>query len=361
MLNVATGIADQRGQSIELRPPTSGFAIYLPSGALGELWLDAAWIDQSRLLIAQSQATVRINYQTAFPLHMRLQPAPFCLSRRFFFKDYFAIWGSGPNDVWTVGDGIQRWDGTAWSVYPNMNTTPRSIWGSGPNDVWAVGTQGILGAKGIILHWDGSTWSHVASTTAIYPSSVGGTGPNDVWVADGSNFLHWNGSTWTTVKSETTASFFRIWGSGPNDVWAVGTSGTILHWNGNAWSNVPSGTSVDLSSVWGSGPNDVWTLGRHSILHWNGIDWTPAYSGENYRQVRQPLINAYLSSIWGSGPNDVWAVGDFGIILHWDGSTWSTFTSGSGKQLGGVWGSGPNDVWFLEEASIFHNHCDSSP
>jgi len=52
-----------------------------------------------------------------------------------------AVWGSGPNDVWAVGDNgtIVRWNGAVWSPVASGTTNDLlGIWGSGPDDIWAV-------------------------------------------------------------------------------------------------------------------------------------------------------------------------------------------------------------------------------
>jgi len=59
---------------------------------------------------------------------------------------------------------------------------------------------------------------------------------------------------------------------------------------------------------------------------------------------------ARLNGIWGSSSSDVFAVGmDLdswnGVILHYDGSTWSAMTSGSSSLLHGIWGSSDSDVF----------------
>jgi hypothetical protein len=46
--------------------------------------------------------------------------------------------------------------------------------------------------------------------------------------------VHWDGKTWTAVASGTTADLASVWGSGPDDVWSVGWDGTILRWDGKA-------------------------------------------------------------------------------------------------------------------------------
>ena len=55
---------------------------------------------------------------------------------------------------------------------------------------------------------------------------------------------------------------------------------------------------------------------------------------------------ATLSGVWGSSANDVIAVGQYGTILHYDGTRWSPMpTSGTWQWLTSVWGSSANDVF----------------
>ena len=101
-----------------------------------------------------------------------------------------------------------------------------AAWGSGPSDVWAVGEGGT------ILHWNGSAWADASSgNSSLYFRGVWGSGRNDVWaVGDKGAVLHWDGSAWAAVASGTTSNFYGVWGSGPNDVWAVGSHSAILHY-----------------------------------------------------------------------------------------------------------------------------------
>ena len=57
-----------------------------------------------------------------------------------------------------------------------------------------------------------------------------------------------------------------------------------------------------------------------------------------------PQGNA-LRRIWGKDANNTWAVGDNGTILKWNGSSWSSQSSGTTQDLYGVWGSDANNVW----------------
>ena len=91
-----------------------------------------------------------------------------------------------------------------------------------------------------------------------------------------------------------------------------------------------------LGGVWGSGASDVFAVGHGgTILHYDGSSWSSQTSGT--------VNNLY--SVWGSSASDVFAVGALGTILHYNGSSWSSQTSGTTKNLYGVWGDGSNDVF----------------
>src|SRR2546425_4492046 len=103
--------------------------------------------------------------------------------------------------------------------------------------------------------------------------------------------------------------------------------------DGWCWSNpLPQGNS--LYSAWGSASNDVWAVGEGgTILHWDGTAWSAFASG----------TGNYLYSVWGSASNDVWGVDDRGTILHWDGSGWSASSSITTDWKTVVWGRGSDD------------------
>jgi hypothetical protein len=71
----------------------------------------------------------------------------------------------------------------------------------------------------------------------------------------------------------------------------------------------------NLYGIWGSSSSDIFAVGDSGIiLHYNGSSWSPMGSG---------TTNA-LFGVWGSSSSDVFAAGDYGTILHYDGSSWSS-------------------------------------
>ena len=81
-----------------------------------------------------------------------------------------------------------------------------------------------------------------------------------------------------------------------------------------------SGATCHLNGVWGSSGNDVFSVGNYgTILHYNGTSW-------EYMDISTESL---LSGIWGSSGSDVFAVGGAGTIQRYNGSTWDNMTSGT--------------------------------
>jgi len=112
-----------------------------------------------------------------------------------------------------------------WSEMSHVGGETYAVWGSSSSDVFATGY------KGIILHYDGSSWSKMSSAASIdYLYGIWGSSSSDVFaVGEGGTILHYDGSTWSSMTSGTTGLLIGIWGSSSSDVFAVGPYGIILH------------------------------------------------------------------------------------------------------------------------------------
>jgi hypothetical protein len=199
-------------------------------------------------------------------------------------------------------------DGRWNTEISRVNQELVGVWGSSPNNVFAAGGQRF--DHGVILHYDGNTWSTQVDT--VNAKAVWGNTAGDVF-AVGTSILHYDGSSWNTQLSRA-GSLSGVWGSSGSDVFAVGGYGTILHNDGNGWSSQMSGTTAILVDVWGTSGSDVFVVGLEgTILHYDGNSWTRQTSG-----TRGDLIG-----VWGSSGSDVFAVGYEGTLLHYNGRVWS--------------------------------------
>lgn len=88
---------------------------------------------------------------------------------------FFKVWGSGPDDVYVVGQNgaVLHWDGTALEeLFVGVSQDLIGVWGDGPDRVVVVGGR----TNGAAAIWDGQSWSN--PDLARFP------GINGVWVGD---------------------------------------------------------------------------------------------------------------------------------------------------------------------------------
>ena len=71
------------------------------------------------------------------------------------------------------------------------------------------------------------------------------------------------------------------------------------------------------------------------VLHWDGSKWSTQSSGATNN----------LQAVWGADADNSWIVGELGTILRWDGSKWSTQSSGATNNLQAVWGADADNIW----------------
>jgi hypothetical protein len=134
------------------------------------------------------------------------------------------VWGSSATNVFAVGDDgrIVRYNGTSWS--PMQSGTGRTlarVSGSGPNDVWALGDS-------TLLHFDGTNWSNVSMTGDLsrFRSFV----PNALQRSQGFNFPL---GAWS----------LGLWARGPKEVYIGSSFGSLGRYDGRNWNELTSSST----------------------------------------------------------------------------------------------------------------------
>jgi hypothetical protein len=186
------------------------------------------------------------------------------------------------SDVWVFTASLNqsrvlRWDGRTWTV---KRTFTREIAGAtviSPDDIWVFGQPFFPGPGLGAWHYDGRTWTRVASGHDLEGGSA--LSANNVWAFDGTDVAHWNGSTWsrTSVARLLPAKqqlndpmLTGILALSSHNVYAIangflqdeGGPMVILHWDGYQWSKVAKGNygfgSQPLAQMSSDGHGGLW-------------------------------------------------------------------------------------------------------
>lgn len=178
--------------------------------------------------------------------------------------------------------------------------------------------------------------------------AVGGSSANDVYAVGSSTIWHYDGRRWAASGRISDAFLNAVWARASNDVYFAwsspdgGQTGKVYHFDGRTSSVVASAPAA-LQAVWGSG-RDVFAVGRlGTILHYDGSAWSTSSTGNWYD---------YFAGVWGSSPQDVYVTGLRDSILHYDGSSWTRQYTGATALA--LWGSSSHDVFAVGGPTITH-------
>ena len=228
-----------------------------------------------------------------------------------------------PSNIWIVGsyndaDNMSRaltlhWNGTAWTRVPVLSPVSdlNTLWavsGTGPGDIWTVGGDydwSLDYATGTLIeHWNGGSWTVVphpnppgARAAALF--EVTARTPTDAWAAgwwldadlrSHALAMHWDGTAWSLVTLPDLGpgnnDLYGVVAFSATDVWALGTAGLtvnnpvvdafepgtgrplVLHWDGTRWTimntatpTISGGRFFDAVQV---GNHEVWGIGNRS-------------------------------------------------------------------------------------------------
>jgi hypothetical protein len=257
------------------------------------------------------------------------------------------------------------------------------------NNIWAVGEIYMNDSLGQAdphaynaVHWDGNDWilfrimfytiCGQTSRTPYPAKAIFAFNGNDIWIGGGGRQLvKISGTTQTeTVCAPFSIIINKIWGTSSNDLYVVGNTGNMAHYNGTSWQKIESGTDVDIQDIWGvdedsfgeplilcaasyvaqTGEKKIlritnvtrvdtifWGTGRRVHSLWfNSSNKLFASGGgvfiRNYNDhwVEQTELPLYFTErVRGKDINDLFVVGHFGLIAHYNGSSWKTYPEAS--------------------------------
>jgi hypothetical protein len=257
--------------------------------------------------------------------------------------EYFGIWGSAPDDVWAAFlDGQQQlgfshFDGGSWRVTHQRVSQCNGVldlkrgaamWGRSKNEI-------LLGFGNCgVFRWDGQTWKRLEYLSSARPED---TAPYRAFWSDGID-LYGVGDGFLLGRFAPTASqmfesvFPRAVRENLYSVAALSKDASFskaywpARWDGRSWETLKlpdpqKHVAQDISAI---SADDAWAVGWYGtgsgyaglVLHWDGTTWTPTVLND----VRE------LRRVWMNAADDVWAVGStHGLRLcvrHFDGTSW---------------------------------------
>lgn len=246
-------------------------------------------------------------------------------------------------NAWAVGDSgiILQWNGNSWSTVSSPTSVNLySVCFDSPYDGWAVGG----GANsGVILRYDGtwSVWNSISFSgftdemdtinSTLYSVTLDTGGMTGWIVGAGGVALTWDGTTetwfgFTGVSANTLRSVAMIHDS-PN-AWAVGDGGTIVHWNGNSWTSMTSPTNHPLYTIQMIDATTAWAGGGSNnngvVLMMDGTTWTvwdEFVFGMDGEVVQ--TLNSTIYSISMGSDEAAWGVGGNGFVMYFTGTEWA--------------------------------------
>jgi len=185
------------------------------------------------------------------------------------------LWGvfaASKTNAWAVGgtpngglgmpnDILLHWDGASWKPEPlpgaPLGRTLYKIWGSGPDDLYAVGESGTIWRK------KGATWS--LTEPAPTPGkllTVSGCAPTEVYAVGGSTVLRSDGATFVPVDVALTNLVNGVACGPSGSALLVGDGGQKQRLEGGAWiDEFILEPYDDLHAAWSDGAGSFWAVG----------------------------------------------------------------------------------------------------
>jgi hypothetical protein len=222
--------------------------------------------------------------------------------------DLSAIHGLRADEIFAVGERlgptiygrsfIIHYDGTEWKEQqtPGGNRL-LSVWANPPNDVWTCGLNGTL------LHYNGIEWRKDSVNVAtpdssfFYLSSIARTLSNEMFMLGTADRGSQTYARWTYYFFRREGDFWKLL-----DTFNRNSEEQGGKWGGYTLTVLPSGTMYSVDS--------------YGVCQWTGDQWVGRYANINT-----------TTAIFGTGDDNLFLTGGRGLLAHYNGLNWFTYTN----------------------------------
>ena len=187
----------------------------------------------------------------------------------------FGIWGPSSDVLYAVGGDFTSpmGRGRLHRITPNggevVDDPPLAafdgqslfkVWGSGAGDVF------VAGERGTVFHFDGDSWSKMATPSATTPLvTVSGSGPSNVYGVGGRGqgaIWHYDGSDWGDVTPDDgSPGLMGVHTSSGAPVLVAGEEGYVATFTGGKLYSEGNYTFRPLHAVWRGEDGGAWAVG----------------------------------------------------------------------------------------------------
>ena len=147
---------------------------------------------------------------------------------------------------------------------------------------------------------------------------------------------------WVQLSIPGETNLTGCWVFGQNDIYIVGNS--LWHYNGmmftivpafdQTYNNITLNGGLNGSNIFAFSKTDLWMVSSGVLFH--------TVDGTHYSDSRP---GGQLNACWGTSSNDMFFVGGYGLIYHYDGTSFTKMNSNTGTDLNAVWGTSDKNVW----------------
>jgi hypothetical protein len=236
-----------------------------------------------------------------------------------FKEDMHAVWGTSAEDVWWAGakGRVLHFNGSI--LVPRDSGTDKDlhgVWGRSSSDVWFAG-------KGVILHYNNGKFFNRTPKNLTEPffRTVHAPADGSTVVIAGNDGLVMRVLDDGTLHKEATNSGVKVYGLfavNAGVIWGMGSGGQALRLSGGTWSEttMPSGNGI-IAGITGAQLE-----GKTRLMAVGELGYVAATESGTWKSsLSSDPKSRDLRGVWAVSGKEAWAVGVNGALVHMVGAS----------------------------------------